>query len=801
MGKFGAATVLSPFYKNEAGMPAVYQWSPGKVAPGGSLLPQYEKEIPAPVRYIGEAVTNPLTWVLPAEMGLPAWRALGAKAGMSAGEKLLLGAGRAAVAPLAGVEKGSQLATEALVKALPKAKAAIKTPQKGGVEIPFGPKGEPAKPLPGQTELAKTEVPPAIAKPAEVPPSKPPEPPVDVNQTADDFINDFGKYVTGKQSRMDWEATQQLRHSANMAKAQNYLDAIAQGRAKGLSPSQYLAEADKALGGELPKSATNIYVPPDKRDPFYQKIIDVIMEDNSIPPANKAFEIKSTQTAMDKFLDGWPIPEIPGIKGGSAKTRLLRVFKDNAEVKDAILHPPLAEPTQLDPALLAYLRNLPTDGAQLALIPSSNRAIVVGKLKTLGLNIVDLLGIPKALKFAFDVSIQGRQLGISGALHPVSWARTFPRYLKAMKSETVALDLDNWVRTQPDRMAAIHKLGLDLYDVKPGATYWERPESMASKFAEKHIPGIRASNRGAAVAVNFYMSDVGVTVTKALDLAKATDAEYKAMGSLINELVGRGEMPNFMKGTAGDIANKLMSSPRFFVSRFEWPTKILSQYKSVRMEAAKTLVVWSSMGASVLGAAKAMGASVELDPRSPEAYKIRIGNKRIDIWVGYAQILRLAAQLAPYVDEDGKVDWAMGSRKTADGKIVPIPRSQVLGRYAQSKESPGVGALVSLAEGKNYTGESLDLASWRGAGKFAIETFAPATLQEIGDAYALEGLGSAALSGLGAVGVGVSTYDSGLQSANSGISNRKTPLKSAIPSQKTPLGAGAGTSNRRTPLK
>ena len=42
-----------------------------------------------------------------------------------------------------------------------------------------------------------------------------------------------------------------------------------------------------------------------------------------------AFEIANTQTALDNALAGKPIPRIPGRKGGSAYSRLVKVFGEH----------------------------------------------------------------------------------------------------------------------------------------------------------------------------------------------------------------------------------------------------------------------------------------------------------------------------------------------------------------------------------------------------------------------------------------------------------------------------------------
>jgi len=712
-----------------------------------------------------------------------------------------------------------------------------------------------------------------------VPPTKPPVPPV-ADNPIDDALNKFGKAISGEKSEEALAAQSEIWAKDRATRSARFSELLAKEQASGVDARTAIQRATAAFKGEYVRTPTGLTLPSDVVDAAYNKIIKVIGEDATIPPAMKSFEIASTKTALDNALAGKPIPNIAGIKGGSAKSRLLRIFDSNPEIKKIITNPEemqrrllasKANPQDVDAALADYLRNLPSMGipmshakpsefkttgfgtaaerersltnlkldlankpqnvtktdfpqeplltpvqqplipeqpstfkagpfktqkeidqatldlilelstpakgaAQIAtpvkgaisqpilslekfsMLPPTARETVIKTLKNIGLNIVDALGIPKAVKFAFDMSMMTRQLGISGARHPVSWLKTWKPYFQAMKSDKVAFEIDNLIRTEPDRMNAIQKLGLDLYDIKANATYWDRPETMASKLAEKYIPGVRMSNRGAGVAVNYFVTDVGKQTVKVLDKMKASPEEYKVMGSLLNELAGRGEMPNFLKGTAGDILNKLLSSPRYTASRFEWPVKLFSSSKAVRQEAWSTLFAWAGVNAAILGMGVALGGSVEGDPRSSEVIKLRIGNKRIDLWQGSAQILRMGAQLAPYVDARGNIDWTMGSRKQANGRIVPVPRGEILARFAQSKESPGIGAIVSILTGKNYVGEKINLASTAGLAKFIKETFAPASAEEIGDAYALEGLPSAILSTIGLSGVGVNTY-------------------------------------------
>lgn len=642
----------------------------------------------------------------------------------------------------------------------------------------------------------------------------------------DAILNRFGEAMSNPKSKEAWTLTQELRSAERAARQTNFQAILEQSQTKGLSMEESLSAAVKAFKGALPNAPTGLALPQTVKEAAYAKIVKVIIDDPNI--INKQFEIAATRTAFDNALKegGRAIPEIVGTKGGSALTRLQRVFGKDSPLLKVLRNPEelkwslAKDPENIDDAVTQYLRSLPTrpygvaklgekvptglnvalrskeeikqgtlelilelsqnptgevsrtfspDKAikQFQMLPVTARMKVLDTLRKIGVNVVDAIGIPKALKFSIDFSIMARQLGVFGARHPVSWLKTWVPYARAMKSEKIALELDNLVRTEPESMNAIQKLGLDLYDMGRNATYWNRPETMASKIAEKYIPGVRMSNRGAAVAVNYFVADVGKNLVKVLDKMGASAEEYKTMGSLLNELVGRGEMPKFLRGTAGDILNKLLSSPRYTASRFEWPTKLISPSRAVRQEAWSTLFAWATVNAAIITAGVAAGGRVEGDPRSSDVIKLRFGNQRIDLWQGAAQILRLGAQLAPYVDENGNVDWAMGSRKRADGKIVPVPRSEIIGRYFQSKESPGVGALVTILTAKDYVGKKMDFATLKGWLSFLNNTFSPAALEEIGNAYFIDGLGASARSTLGLVGVGVSTYESDIKKATS----------------------------------
>ena len=84
----------------------------------------------------------------------------------------------------------------------------------------------------------------------------------------------------------------------------------------------------------------------------------------------------------------------------------------------------------------------------------------------------------------------------------------------------------------------------------------------------------------------------------------------------------------------------------------------------VRKEAARDLVAFLGIGASVLGLAKMAGAEIETEPTSSDFGKIKIGNTRYDIWAGFQQFARFGATLTEHRKTCRRCYW-----KLTDGTL------------------------------------------------------------------------------------------------------------------------------------
>jgi len=149
---------------------------------------------------------------------------------------------------------------------------------------------------------------------------------------------------------------------------------------------------------------------------------------------------------------------------------------------------------------------------------------------------------------------------------------------------------------------------------------------------------------------------------------------------------------------------------------------------------------------------KLAGGDIEMDPRSADFGKIRIGNTRIDPLAGISQTIVLLSRL-----------WT-GETKTAAGKVVPIrgekvpygkgTAADVTARFLRTKLSPVPATALDIAAGENVVGEPVTPAS------VAEGLFAPMAIQDIYEAMKDQGVGrGAALGILAFFGMGLQTYE------------------------------------------
>lgn len=186
----------------------------------------------------------------------------------------------------------------------------------------------------------------------------------------------FGKYLDEPSTVNAWELTRELRRETRAKRAED-LKARAQELIveKGINIEEAIDQAIKeTMSGELPVARTDYFydITQKMRDVLFNKVYQALKDE--------PFELMSTTEALTNALRGKSIPREPGVRGGSAYSRLQRVFGDQPQVFKAIdkaakegkkledviegiYHEIGRPPIPIDQASLDYFRSLRDYGA------------------------------------------------------------------------------------------------------------------------------------------------------------------------------------------------------------------------------------------------------------------------------------------------------------------------------------------------------------------------------------------------------------------------------------------------------
>ena len=346
------------------------------------------------------------------------------------------------------------------------------------------------------------------------------------------------------------------------------------------------------------------------------------------------------------------------------------------------------------------------------------------KVKQMSLEIANL---PRAMLASFDLSASFRQGFFLGIAHPVKWAGAFGEQVKAFLSEDAAIAAEQIIYENPN-YDLMRDSGLYIAPRTQAAPdVSQREEEFMSRFAQS-IPYVKWSERAYITFLNKLRVDVFNHIIGQPGWEDARMGDYKALAQFINHATGRGTIKKHSDLAA--LMNVAFFSPRFALSRFQMPVDLFSRSKLARNEAAKTLVKAFGTGAIVLSLVGLSGlGDVELDPRSSDFGKIRIGSMRIDFWAGYAQVMRMIAQLIS------------GTRKTTTTReFMKQDRLDTIFRFLRFKLAPVPAAIVDLLQGKTAVGEELTTET---APYQAMRRLAPIFLQDVYEVIKYEGLSGA----------------------------------------------------------
>jgi hypothetical protein len=363
------------------------------------------------------------------------------------------------------------------------------------------------------------------------------------------------------------------------------------------------------------------------------------------------------------------------------------------------------------------------------------------KVKEAGIMAVNF---PKAIKASYDLSAPLRQ-GIFMIRRFRQWIPAFKDMFKYFGNKKAYHESMLAIRRHQNYKLAKDN-GLVLTDL---GHITSREEAFMSPWAEK-IPGVGASSRAYTGFLNDFRFGVFKQfVEKGKQLGLLKDPKYlKSATKYINHATGRGHLLG-LEGAATEL-NTVFFSPRLVMSRLQLinPVFYIRLEKNVRKEALKDLAGFASLGLMTVGLMKLGGADVETDPRSADFLKIRVENKRFDIFGGFQQPVRTMAQMIT-----GEI------KSSTTGEILTLgegyratTRLGVAGKFLQYKLSPASSFGVALLTSQATMGGKLDVPTEVG------RLFAPMVAADMVEVFNEDGFKGLPLATPAFFGVGLQTY-------------------------------------------
>lgn len=320
-------------------------------------------------------------------------------------------------------------------------------------------------------------------------------------------------------------------------------------------------------------------------------------------------------------------------------------------------------------------------------------------------------GFAKAFTAAFDLSALGRQGWKNLWAHPGIWAKnarqSFVDFAQQFGGKAVIDEVQADVLSRPNAInGRYQKAKLALGNIE---------EAFPTSLPEK-IPGIGRVYKASEAAYTGFQYRLRADVfDKYMEIAERSGVDVndrrqlEAIGKLVNSLTGRGNLGR-LEGSAANVINDVFFSPRKLKSDIDFLTAHATDTDItpfVRKQAAINLVKVISGTAAILAIARAVKPkSVELDPRSSDFGKIRVGNTRFDVTGGMGSIAVLAARL---VRRSTKSSTTGKVSEINSGKFGSQTGTDLVYNFFENKLSPAASVVRDWLEGQDRQGNKFSV--------------------------------------------------------------------------------------------
>ena len=406
----------------------------------------------------------------------------------------------------------------------------------------------------------------------------------------------------------------------------------------------------------------------------------------------------------------------------------------------------------------------PEDGEQIA---KAIEDAVAEDPKTWRDRIVDIAGIPRAAMASFDLSMGLRQGGQVAV-------RNFPEWVDANKESIKYVKNADYFKSEMKRIADddAYETIVDKLGVRLPAVEGNSDEIMASAHIFEKVPvygrGIEASDRaysGGLTKLRYNIAKKWIDSLGGPDeaLKNLSEKELRDIGEVINTSTGSGgKKGGFTEKHMQTLATTLFA-PRLWASRLNAinPAYYARLSPIARRRAIENIASFMAAASVVVGLANAAGAEVEMDPRSSDFMKPKVGNTRFDVFGGLQQNVVFFSRLIT----GEKKNSSTGEIQTMGEGFGQPTRLDLAQDMLQNKLNPLLGyaaRMLQSSEGdtgnpndrKDRFGEDLNVA------KETAKLVTPLGVGGLTDAYADTGdIGkSVAMNVPNFFGIGTQTY-------------------------------------------
>lgn len=227
----------------------------------------------------------------------------------------------------------------------------------------------------------------------------------------------------------------------------------------------------------------------------------------------------------------------------------------------------------------------------------------------------------------------------------------------------------------------------------PLALAWNKTMGRVFKASSTAYQAFQYRNR-----IDVFEKMMRVAENSGVDITDAK--QLRSIGRIVNSLTGRANFGAF-EGKWGETANFALFAPRKLLADVQMFSNVVDPTITgfARKHAALNLVKAVGGTAAVMVLANAIApGSIELDPRSADFGKIRIGNTRYDVTGGVAPLLHLAARLATGWMKRSTDDRMVELNKLEGYK--PPTKKDAVDRFFVNKASPVMAVMYPLLTGR-----------------------------------------------------------------------------------------------------